>query len=438
MSYIHEHSCDCVKSELDIFSLPPTQTSIEASTIIEYNPIATLADSAPVEFLIPAGGDEYIDLSSITLHVKAKIIRGDNGADMDATSEVGPVNLTLQSMFSEIDITLKDTRLANNNGTNPYKAYLMTLLSYGQDAKDSQLACSMYYKDTSGSMDETNPVPNTATNRGLKTRRNLFAQGVVEMQGRIFCDMFMQEKLLPDGVPIKIRLNRSKDTFCLMSNQAARQYKISITECKITVRKVKLSPSLYIAHMKTLESGNAKFPIRRIVCKTFTIPRGSLNVTHENLFTGQLPARLVFGCVENEAFNGAYDKNPFNFQNFDVKEVKIMIDGQSQIVKPITLNFGNRLYMDGYLSLFAATGKLYKDEGLDVLLRDYAHGYALYAFDLSADMNEDCNFNLIREASVRIDITFGTATPSTLNIVCFSEFENIIEIDRNRNVILDY
>ena len=441
MSYIHEHSCDCVKSELDIFSILPTQTSIESSTFIEYNPIASLADSAPIEFLIPAGGEEYIDPSTIVLHVKCKIVKSEDGALMVAdTAEVAPVNLTIQSLFSEVEVTMKDTHVATNNNTNPYKAYIMTLLSYGSDAKESQLYCSGYSKDTAGVMDENNPIHADAANKGAKARRLLFANGVTELQGRIFCDMFMQEKLIPDGIPIKIKLQRSKDAFSLMASaaHAARHYKISITECHLTVRKVKLNPSVYIAHMKTLETGNAKFPIRRVVCKSNTIPTGSFNMTHENLFTGQLPARLILGLVRNDAYNGSYSLNPFNFQNFDVKEIKIMIDGQSQLIKPIKLDFTNRIYMDGYLSLFSATGKLYKDLGLDISLRDYPNGYALYAFDLSADMNEDCNFNLIREGSVRVDLTFGTPTAHTLNLISYAEFENIIEVDRNRNVILDY
>jgi len=36
--------------------------------------------------------------------------------------------------------------------------------------------------------------------------------------------------------------------------------------------KVKLSPAIFLAHAKALESTNAKYPVRRIVCKSITIP----------------------------------------------------------------------------------------------------------------------------------------------------------------------
>jgi len=43
MSFLHTHSSECIKSELDLFSLPPTQTSIESSQWIYYKPVTLLA-----------------------------------------------------------------------------------------------------------------------------------------------------------------------------------------------------------------------------------------------------------------------------------------------------------------------------------------------------------------------------------------------------------
>ena len=46
MAFVHPQSCECIKSELDIFAVPPTQTSIEHGQYVEYNPIAaSLSDN---------------------------------------------------------------------------------------------------------------------------------------------------------------------------------------------------------------------------------------------------------------------------------------------------------------------------------------------------------------------------------------------------------
>ena len=55
------------------------------------------------------------------------------------------------------------------------------------------------------------------------------------------------------------------------------------------VRKVKLMPSVFLAHARALERGTAKYPIRRVVCKSFTIPQNYMDVNHEKLFPVNYP-----------------------------------------------------------------------------------------------------------------------------------------------------
>ena len=437
MAFVHPLSCECTKSELDIFSVPPTQTSIESGNYVEYNPISSITDGTPIEFVISGSGQDYIDLANTQLYVKLDI-RTPANVVVDGNSRVGPTNLLLHSLFSEVDVKLNDVLITSTNNTYAYRAYMETLLSYGNEAKTTHLTSSLYYKDDAGKMDDANPTDD-ACNSGLKKRQGYFREGrSVELLGRIHADMFYQQKYIPNDVTIRIRLVRNKNNFCLMSSTPDENYKIHISECKIYARKVKLSPSVFVAHAKGLENGNAKYPLRRVICKTFTVPRGNLDCSQENLFSGQLPTRLVIGCVDNDAFNGNYQKNPFNFKHFSLSQLKIYMDGQQQSVRPLELNFENNHYINAYMSLFSGTGKQFTDEGNQIHREDYARGYTLYAFDLTPDQGEDDHFNLIKEGTVRVDMRFSVVLPNTINVIAYAEFENIIEIDRSRNIIYDY
>ena len=53
-------------------------------------------------------------------------------------------------------------------------------------------------------------------------------------------------------------------------------------------------------------------------------------------------------------------------------------------------------------------------------------------------MAEEGHFNLAKDGGVRVDMKFANALPNTINVIAYAEFENIIEIDRNRNVLFDY
>ena len=434
MAFAHDMSCECTKSELDLFSVPPTQTSMEHGSWVEYHPLTTVSDGSPIEFDVSGTGDDYIDFANTMVYVKVKVTQA-NGNNLADDAEVGPVNLFLHSLFSQVDISLNGALITSSTNTYPYRAMLETLLSYGQDAKTSQLTSALYYKDTAGNMDSVDFTNNV--NAGLATRRRLVRQSaVIDMMGRLHADIFFQERYMLNEVNAKIKLVRSKDAFCLMG---AGNFKVKIMHASLFVRKVKLMPSVFLAHAKALERGTAKYPIRRVVCKSFTIPQNYLDVNHEKLFSGQLPTRIVIGLVDNRAFNGDRARNPFNFQHFNLNEIGLYLDGQQQhAVRPIEPNFEDRQYIRAYSTVFAGTGKLGADEGLFIDREDYGNGYALYAFDLTADLGEEDHFSLVKQGSVRLTLKFRGALQNTVTVVAYAEFENVIEIDRNRNVVFDF
>src|SRR5437867_12281317 len=188
-------------------------------------------------------------------------------------------------------------------------------------------------------MDNTNSLAAHA-NSGLKKRHSFFRTGgVVDMVGCIHSDMFFQDKFLPSDIGLRLRLVRSKNAFCLMSDTAQAAFKIKLHDVKLLIRKIKISPSVFVAHAKAMEVGHAKYPLRRVICKTFTIPRGNLDFSQENLFTGQLPSRLVIDMVDNDSYNGVYDKNPFNFKHYSLTQIKVFLDGYNQHIRPIEPNF---------------------------------------------------------------------------------------------------
>ena len=66
-SLIHPSSSETVTSQLDLFSVPPTQTSLEDGFFTEYRPISVLTSGGPVKFCIAAESSNYIDLANTFL-----------------------------------------------------------------------------------------------------------------------------------------------------------------------------------------------------------------------------------------------------------------------------------------------------------------------------------------------------------------------------------
>ena len=91
-----------------------------------------------------------------------------NGADLDGDEPVGPVNLWLHSLFSQVGLFLNNKLVTPSSTAYPYRE---TILNFSKDAKSSHLTSALYYKDRPGKLDSVNPVDNADNvNTGLKER----------------------------------------------------------------------------------------------------------------------------------------------------------------------------------------------------------------------------------------------------------------------------
>ena len=435
MALIHNQSKESIHEGLDLFFIPPTQTAVQDGAFVEYHPLATLAPDAPIEFSISGSTTDYLDLSNTFLQLDTKLLNPD-GSDIAAGADVAPCNNFLHSLISQVDISLNDTVITSSENTYAYRAYLETLLDYGRECKESQLTAQLYHKDTAGHVNDTRG----ANNLGLVARRAEAAQSrVIEMMGRLHTDITHQTRYILPGVRVKIRLIPTRRTFHLMKDAAvAEDVRAIITRASLFVRKLKLNPAVGLAHEKTLLKATAKYPIKRVVIKTFSIPTGNFGIIQDNLFLSQTPTRLVMGVVRTSAFNGSYTENPFNFQNYDINFVSLYLDGKAVPAKPLTPNFAGRAYVRSYHSLMSSLGLNHKNEACDISYTDYASGYTLFGFDLSPSMLDGNQFELLKSGALRLEIKFGTPLPHPATVIVYGELDAMIQIDRSRQVLTDF
>ena len=476
MAYVHPYSKRCEKSEVDLFSIPPTQLSLEKGRWIEYRPLSSVENNDSAITFVVAGTDEYLDLSKTILVVKGKVVPGTGGpnAVLDSgQASIAPVNNFLHSLFRQVDVYLNGKQVTPAMGTYAYRSYLETLLNYDVSAKQSQLSSAMYYKDTAGEMDEAGGLPQTKEvkiklkndteeaafittsgtgNQGFAKRHKFIENSKnFTLSGPIFTDVFMSDRLLINMLDLKVVLNRSYNEFCLMDvNKSGSKVnpKVELTDVVLKIRKVKVDQAIRDSTEILLKQTPAIYPVRRVACKALTIPANLPNIRLDNIFSGLVPTSFVFGLVGSNAYTGDYGKNPYNFKHYDVSTVTLSVNGEEIPFKQLRLKFPNPSdteekkktvdYIQAYNTLFSGTGKMFSNMGLDITRDDYPQGYTLFAFDLTPDM---CNtadyFNTVQRGTLSVDLTFETDTPEAISMVCYSDFENIIRIDSERNVVYD-
>lgn len=447
MAFAHSLSGECMKSELDLFAVPPTQTSIEGGQWVHYKPVSSLTDDSPIEFAVPGHGEEYIDLAHtlLSVRVRAQLIKPENnprvvgGGEAVPARYTTPVNNLLHSMFNQVDIFFNQKLVSPANNSYAYRAYIETLLNYAPPAKGSHLSCGMWYDSEKSVSDVYNTDSEDADEGFIERKRMMQNATVVDLIGHLHCDVFNQDRFLLNGVELRLRLVRSRDSFCLMEEEPL--HTLHIMDTSLLVRRVKISPGILLAHARTLAQGTAKYPVTRVEVKAFTIHSGVQAETLDNVILGQLPKRLILGFVSNKAFNGDRQRNPFNFQHFLLNYLSLYVDGVQVPSKPLQTNFGrDNLYVDAYHTLFSGTGLHFLNEGNGINRSQYKNGNCLLAFDLTPDLSANCpsHWSLVKHGTLRIEMRFDEALKETINCIVYAEFDNLIEVDAARQVITDF
>jgi hypothetical protein len=165
---------------------------------------------------------------------------------------------------------------------------------------------------------------------------------------------------------------------------------------------------------------------------------GITNISIPDATPGIYPKCIFVGMVETAAFNGAYKKNPYNFQTFGVSSIGFMMNGQFTPSTPYTPDFTSDNYLREYLSLFMATGRfgIHEDDN-GISLMDFAHGCTLYAFTFAPDLSLDGFAQPIRMTNIRLDIKFKSALTTNITLILFCLCDTLFEYTSNNLVLLD-
>ena len=198
-----------------------------------------------------------------------------------------------------------------------------------------------------------------------------------------------------------------------------------------------MTPSVFSAINTVLNDKNAQYAITRTIPKVFTVPKGQQSQQINNAFLGEISKRITICMMDNDSYNGNYKKNPFNFEHYNLTQIGISVNGEEVPFKPLKLSFDDKLFVTAYSTLFSGTGKLHGNSGSIITREDYLEGNTIIVPDLTPFEIGD-NFDLKAEGTLSIDLAFKSPLTATINVLVYAEYNNVIEIDSNCNIIKDW
>ena len=423
-----------------LFYRPKSNLTVKNTEWVEYRPTGQLSDGSTLDFMVSGSSTRYVDLARTRIRIQVRIMQG-NGQKLPnpivgdekpapVAAKVGPVNLLLQTMFKQVDVSIQQQVISPHISTKyPYKAYMETLLNYGTAASVSKLQSQLFYKDV-GIMSDSDPVD--GGNRGLLARAAYTSQSqVVTLEGPLHIDVMQQSRYILPGVEIGFKLWPSSPEFALMSSNPSADYKLEIVEAVLKVNMVELSSDTLLAHAQALKTSPAIYFYDRSDLKSYGIGKGRFGCSIEDPYQGFVPSELLIGLVSSAAYMGNYKLNPLEFKTFDCNSIAFYVNGHSTPTPPIRPNYRDGDYLSGYMSLI---GENYnEDKGILISRQDYTSGYCLYKFDTCKDYCKKYTKNVLK-GHTRIDLSFSKELPEACTVILFAKFPGQLEINEARNI----
>ena len=211
-----------------------------------------------------------------------------------------------------------------------------------------------------------------------------------------------------------IEITPQTDDFMIHKDKANKNdYKFELVNIKLYVKTLDLMDglalcfigSLYILNLlcfrdvaRRLDTQPARYSLKKTMLKSYFISENRMEFT-TNIFTDEVPRRIIIAMVDQDAYIGNKDKSPFNFKNFDVRDISIIASGRQYPQTPYDLDYANNKYARAYHDMQENLGCVFSRDSNGISYKMFKNGWNIYVFNLTNSIKNEPGFELIREGT---------------------------------------
>ena len=191
--------------------------------------------------------------------------------DLDETEYTAGNNNLLHSLFSQCSISLNGSQITQASEHCGFRAYLESLLTYGNDAAESHLRMAYWELDEGDFKAGDCSKPAELFNTSFCARCNHVKKSQeVQMYGRLHADICNVPQLLITGLKVLINLTKAKPELYFLSSKENGKVYFKILEALSYVKRFRPTSSILTSHNEALLAGYPiRYNITRIEIKTY-------------------------------------------------------------------------------------------------------------------------------------------------------------------------
>ncbi|KAL3081110.1 hypothetical protein niasHS_011935 [Heterodera schachtii] len=337
----------------------------------------------------------YVDLSKVFVCTEFKLKKvADDGVvvDVPANAAVGLIQMPGATFIRNLKVHINQREVYDSNQLYSYKVFLDTELSYPVAAKEAYFGVAGYFRDSD------------PTKVNDKRKKAVEESKSFQTISKLSADIFNQDLYMISNVEIDIELALQSDDFMIHQEAANRdKYTLEVVDCRLIVKTVDLMDGLSLDIAKKLDLEPARYGIRKTLMKSLFITGGRYDFS-ANLFTEEVPRRVIIGLVPNQNYIGHNQKNPFYFNHHNVRDVELTASGRTYPQFPYNLDYKNNRYARAYHDTQEHLGMACTTESNGISYSMFKTAYCLYVFQMTNAQEDSPGFELIKEGCTAVNI----------------------------------
>ena len=324
------------------------------------------------------------------------------------------VNNILHSIFSNADLYINNHQIYNSNALYAHKSHVFNNFKSTLSDYQEVLHCEGY--------DYEEDPENLVEGPFFTKRMKLYSRSDGFMSyGKLGIDCFTTSEVLYPNMKVRIRLNRARTSFYMTSENPNVSF--GFVDCSLYTRRVMLKEDYHKKNMSQLAYAPVEYNYMETLAKTYIIPARQNQSIRENKFINAPIRRIAIAMNSNSAFTGLFAENPFWYQQFNLRDIRILRGGQPIIHQDTTDNC--RLYVTTMKAMNL------QDDTPSIPVDNFKEHYVL-VFDLNSmqDATEHCHYPELIGEPLRLELYFSSPLENVTEVIVLGERMSSVAVDK--------
>ena len=238
---------------------------------------------------------------------------------------------------------------------------------------------------------------------------------------RLGVDVFSTSELLYPNMKIRLRLIRARPNFYMISDNP--NVSLGNVDCSLYTRHIAPKDDYHRKRMDMLAYKPVEFNYLETLGKTFIIPARQNQFIQENIFNSAPVRRIAIAMNTNSAFTGSHTETLFWYQQFELRQIRILRGGQPIVDFDAADNC--RLYVTTKKAMN------FQDDIRSIPIDNFKDHYVL-VFDLTSmqDATENCLYPELVGEPLKLELNFTFPLEHATELIVLGERMSSVAVDK--------